>query len=148
MRAQPNNGNQGFKGGLNSAILRYAGAVAADPVSVSTLHTPLNEKNLRPLTNLGAPGVHGQGKADVNQNFLIEFDYPTHSFLVNKVSFKSPSTPVLLQITSGAHTPEELLPKGSIYSLPANKVIEMSFPGGSAGSPVRVLCESDLHLLC
>ena len=46
-----------------------------------------------------------------------------------------PDVPVLLQILSGVKKPEELLPQGSIIGLPANKVIEISLPGGTvAGS--------------
>ncbi|KAF9563579.1 yellow laccase [Agrocybe pediades] len=135
IRAQPSNGNRGFRGGINSAILRYSGAPARDPVTIQTLRNTLKESDLRPLENPGAPGVHALGKADVNENFLIEFNSTSHKFMVNKATFEPPTTPVLLQIISGAKSAQELLPKGSVYTLPANKVIELSFPGGSAGSP-------------
>ncbi|KAJ3529376.1 hypothetical protein NMY22_g9023 [Coprinellus aureogranulatus] len=36
---------------------------------------------------------------------------------------------------SGAKTAQELLPAGSVYTLPRNKVVELSIPGGSTGQP-------------
>jgi iron transport multicopper oxidase len=46
---------------------------------------------------------------------------------------------VLLQILSGAQTAQELLPQGSVYSLPPNKVIQLSLPAAGVvgiGEPV------------
>ena len=40
MRAVPNLGNQGFAGGTNLAILRYAGAPESDPTSDPTISIP------------------------------------------------------------------------------------------------------------
>ncbi|KAK1227786.1 laccase, multicopper oxidase, benzenediol:oxygen oxidorectuctase [Marasmius sp. AFHP31] len=50
--------------------------------------------------------------------------------MFNDVSYVSPSLPVLLQVLSGARAPGDLLPKGSVYELPANATIEVSFSGG------------------
>jgi iron transport multicopper oxidase len=140
IRANPNLGTTGFAGGLNSAILRYNGAPDADPVSSQTPNSaPLLETNLHPLTSPAAPGVPTVGAADVNINLDILFDFASLKFKVNGALFEEPSVPVLLQILSGATSPAALLPAGSIYSLPKNKVVEISIPGGSVGSPVRVL---------
>lgn len=57
-------------------------------------------------------------------------DFPAGNFAVNGATFKPPSVPVLLQILSGAQDVASLLPSGSVYSLPRNKVIEISIPGG------------------
>jgi iron transport multicopper oxidase len=54
-------------------------------------------------------------------------------FLVNNVTYESPSVPVLLQILNGASA-SELLPNGSIYSLGLNKSVEITFPGGAGGA--------------
>jgi hypothetical protein len=51
-------------------------------------------------------------------------------------SFEPPSVPILLQILSGKHTAQELLPKNNLYELEPNKVIEVSIPGGARGAPV------------
>lgn len=134
--AIPNVGTISFAGGVNSAILRYAGAKVADPTTVKTLKNPLVETNLHPLRNPAAPGIPSPGAADVNLNLDIEFDVTALNFTVNNVSFVAPSVPVLLQIISGASTAQSLLPSGSVYVLPPNKVIEISIPGGSAGNPV------------
>lgn len=136
IRALPNVGSQGFAGGLNSAILRYWGAHIADPTTTSILSNPLIETNLHPLVNAAAPGVPTPGAADVNLNLDINFDFASLKFLVNGATFQPPTLPVLLQIISGASTATDLLPAGSVYTLPPNKVIEISMPGGSIGSPV------------
>ncbi|KAJ7114440.1 Cupredoxin, partial [Mycena epipterygia] len=50
-------------------------------------------------------------------------------------SFTSPTVPVLLQILSAATSATDLLPAGSVFTLPANSVVELSIPGGSASAP-------------
>lgn len=58
IRANPNLGNTGFDGGINSAILRYVGAADADPTSTQGTSTkPLIETNLHPLENPGAVSI-------------------------------------------------------------------------------------------
>ncbi|KAK2467180.1 hypothetical protein APHAL10511_000729 [Amanita phalloides] len=137
IRANPNIGSTGFSNGLNSAILRYAGAPVADPTSnSSTSVNPLQETSLVPLINPGASGKPVKGGADVNLNFNVVFNVTDLRFQVNGVSFTPiTNTPVLLQILSGAKTAQELLPAGSVYVLPRHKSIEVSIPSGAAGSP-------------
>lgn len=136
IRAQPNIGTGGFEGGINSAILRYVFAPNKDPTTTQTTPTnPLHETNLVPLENPGAPG--GSAPADVPINLAIAFDFSTFRFTINGATFTPPnSLPVLLQILSKTVPPQDLLPKGSVYVLPRNKVIELSLPGGAPGSPV------------
>ena len=136
--AIPDVGTITFLGGTNAAILRYVGANISDPTIVVTLKNPLVETNLHPLQNPAAPGIPKVGAADVNLNLDIEFSVTAFNFSINNASFVPPSVPVLLQIISGASTAQSLLPNGSVYFLPPNKVIELSMPGGSAGSPVSV----------
>ncbi|KAJ7607590.1 yellow laccase [Roridomyces roridus] len=134
VRAQPNLGNTGFANGINSAILRYAGAPNANPTTTaSTSSNPLIETNLHPLVNTAVPGAPHPGGADVNLNLQITFTGT--QLAVNGVPFVPPTAPVLLQILSGAHSAADLLPPGSIYELPPNKAIEISIPGGSPGAP-------------
>ncbi|KIL62858.1 multicopper oxidase [Amanita muscaria Koide BX008] len=136
IRANPSSGTTGFTNGLNSATLRYAGAPLADPTTnQSTTTNLLAETSLSPLLNPGAPGAPTQGGADINLNFNIVQNTTDSRFYVNGATFIPPTTPVLLQILSGAKTAQELLPSGSIYVLPRNKIVEVSIPGGSAGSP-------------
>ncbi|PPQ98001.1 hypothetical protein CVT26_003063 [Gymnopilus dilepis] len=136
IRALPNgNSPPGYDGGVNSAILRYVGAPNSDPTTTSSLSNPLYEPNLHPLTNAAAPGIARHGAADVNINLDIVFNTTELLFTVNNATFIPPTVPVLLQILSGAKTAQELLPPGSVYVLPANKVIEISMPGGAIGSP-------------
>jgi iron transport multicopper oxidase len=137
IRGQPNVGNTTFDGGLNSAILRYSGAAGRDPTTTSNLNNPLLETNLHPLENPGAPGEHRAGGADITINMNMTFDVPGDLYRINGAQFVPPTTPVLLQILSGARTAQDLLPAGSVYTLPSNKVIEISIPGLDDGSPVR-----------
>lgn len=141
IRAFPNHGNHTFIDGQNSAILRYAGAPTRDPTTNQTqasLH--FEESQLHPLENLPVPGGHELGKADVVLTLVPGF--VNNSFSVNGIHFSPPPAPVLLQILSGARHPTELLPSGSVYELPRNKVIEVHMPandltpGGAIGSPV------------
>jgi hypothetical protein len=135
IRAQPNFGTITSDGGLNSAILRYRGAAVTDPTTTSDLTNPLLETNLHPLENPGAPGKHEIGGADIAIHLDMTFEYPAYAFRINGVQFVPPTVPVLLQILSGART-QDLLPAGSVYSLPPNKVIEVSIPGLANGAPV------------
>jgi iron transport multicopper oxidase len=138
IRSTPSRGPTGFANGINSAILRYVNATVEDPTT--TIATPaarLQETSLVPFNNPGAPGVPTPGAADVNLHFVI-----TNSggrFKVNGADFTPPTVPVLLQILSGAHTAQDLLPAGSVYVLPLNSVIELSILGNSPGAPVSFL---------
>ncbi|KAG5644329.1 Acyl-coenzyme A oxidase 2 [Asterophora parasitica] len=134
VRANPNRGTTGFVGGLNSAILRYAGAAVADPSTTRTpFVNPLAEANLHPLTSPAAPGLPTPGGVDFAQHFT--FSIVAGKWRVNGQVFDPPTVPVLLQIMSGALTPGSILPAGSLYHLPPNKDIELSFSGGGPGAP-------------
>ncbi|KIJ21199.1 laccase [Paxillus involutus ATCC 200175] len=129
IRSENNQANQTFDGGQNMAILRYAGAPDQDPTSApGPYELSFDESALHPLIDPGAPGIPEIGKADVNLNLLVGFQSTPGLFLMNNVSWSDPPVPVLLQILSGALHPSQLLPKGSVYELPLNKVIEISFP--------------------
>ncbi|KII87346.1 hypothetical protein PLICRDRAFT_113151 [Plicaturopsis crispa FD-325 SS-3] len=137
IRANPNLGSTGFDGGINSAILRYSGAnTTAEPTTNQTTSViPLSELDLHPLENPGAPGTAEVGGADVLINLDFQFNATALDFTINGATWVSPTVPVLLQILSGTQAAADLLPSGSLYSLPSNKVIELSLPGGVAGSP-------------
>ena len=140
LRANPDShGLPGFNGQHNLAILRYIGAPITDPTTTQTPNVcPMLEMDLSPLTNPAAPGNPVVGGADVVLAMNISFDSTAFTLDVNGVAFKPPTAPVLLQILSGAKSAQDLLPAGSIYSLPPNKVIEINIPGlpTSAGGPV------------
>ncbi|GLB41438.1 putative multicopper oxidase family protein [Lyophyllum shimeji] len=130
IRANPDlRGLPGFDGGRNSAILRYAGAPVADPTTNYTSTNPLKEVNLHALFNPWVPGRHEVGGADVNINIAHTFNFNTFHYEMNGKPFIPPTVPVLLQILSGTQSAQDLLPAGSVYSLPPNKVIELSLPG-------------------
>ena len=142
IRSQPNQdrGSQGFANGINSAILRYAGAPTLNPeTTFLPSNRPLNEADLCPLQYKPAPGSPSANGADLALTIRHEFDFDTSTFKVNGVTWIPPTVPVLLQILSGAHLAQDLLPKGSIYPLPRNKAIELSLPGTdpNQGGPVR-----------
>ncbi|KAH7868472.1 laccase 1 [Lentinula edodes] len=125
IRANPNNGHTGFAGGINSAILRYSGAPVADPVTTQTSANLLQETSLVPRENPGAPGNATANGVNVDLNLVLSF--VGGRFEINGVSFVPPTVSVLLQILSGATTAAELLPSGSVYTLPLNSVIQLSF---------------------
>ncbi|EEB99735.1 hypothetical protein MPER_00514 [Moniliophthora perniciosa FA553] len=61
---------------------------------------------------------------------------PPDIFMINQTQFTVPNVPVLLQILSGAQAAQDLLPRGSVYDLPKNKVIEINlFNNGTVGGP-------------
>ena len=127
-----------FDGGQNMAILRYEGAADEDPTSTAgPYELSFDEGNLHPLTNPGAPGIPEIGKADVN--LVLTPGFTSEGFFtLNDVTYASTPVPVLLQILSGARQASQLLPNGSVYTLPSNKVIEISFPNTAVapGGPV------------
>ncbi|KAK7042868.1 multicopper oxidase/laccase [Favolaschia claudopus] len=136
IRTVANGGTAGFDNGINSAILRYSGQDDVDPTTNQTTSViPLVETDLHPLTATPVPGTLEVGGADVSLNLAITLDPNTVTFEINGVEFIPPTAPVLLQILSGAKTAAELLPSGSVYSLPANAVVDISIPGGTAGAP-------------
>jgi iron transport multicopper oxidase len=57
---------------------------------------------------------------------------------VNGFTFVDPSVPVLLQILSSTQNASDLIPKGSIYGLGANRSVEITIPGDPPGGPVSV----------
>lgn len=62
------------------------------------------------------------------------FNFNGSNFFINNASFTPPTVPVLLQILSGAQAAQDLLPSGSVYTLPINKSIELTFPA-TANAP-------------
>uniref|UniRef100_A0A8H7Y8Y7 Laccase n=1 Tax=Psilocybe cubensis TaxID=181762 RepID=A0A8H7Y8Y7_PSICU len=126
---------KGFKGGINSAILRYKGARAVDPKTTQQKKVNLlSEAKLRPLLlDPRAPGKPYPGGADVNIN--LDMSMNSQGFTINGKNFHEPSVPLLLQLMSGAKTAQELLPDGPLFVLPRNKVIELTMPAGVVGGP-------------
>lgn len=142
VRALPNvGGAAGFTGGVNSAILRYAGAPVIEPVTPQIASIlALNETQLHPLVTPAAPGPEFPSTSNITVFPLAyNISLTNGEFTVNSVPFESPSVPVLLQILSGAQTAQTLLPSGSVYALPPNRVIEINIPGGAPGAPVSHL---------
>jgi len=135
IRANPDVGTTGFTNGINSGILRYAGAVDRDPVTSNTAVDLLLETCLVPLENPGAPGNATSDGADLSLNLILSLNLTAAEFFINGFSFVPPTVPVLLQILSGTTSASELLPSGSIYALPLNSVIQLSIPGGAPGAP-------------
>ncbi|KAJ7071964.1 laccase [Mycena amicta] len=136
IRTVANGGTAGFDNGINSAILRYDTADAVDPATTqSTSTAALVETDLHPLVATPVPGDAVVGGADVVMNLVISLDFTTFTFEINGKSFTPPTAPVLLQILSGAQSATDLLPTGSVFTLPANAVVELSIAGGTPGAP-------------
>lgn len=103
-----------------------------------TSTNPLSETDLVPLTNPAAPGPAVSAELSDGAVVGLAFDIALNgtSFEVNGVTFTPPSVPVLLQVLSGVSAAADVLPSGSVYSLPSNSVIEINIPGGTPGAPV------------
>ncbi|KAL0063557.1 laccase, multicopper oxidase, benzenediol:oxygen oxidorectuctase [Marasmius tenuissimus] len=128
IRSEPENGRGGFQDGINSAILRYVGAPEQEPADSDREPSKwLDERDLHPLENPGAPGEPIPGGVDHAIN--LDFSTSSNEFMINDVKFEPPSLPVLLQVLSGAVRPDEILPKGSVYPLPPNATIEITMTG-------------------
>ncbi|KAF8075317.1 laccase [Lyophyllum atratum] len=138
VRALPNMGTVGYEEGVNKAILRYFGAPIADPNApggISFSSNPLLETDLHPLENPGAPGAPDINGADLSLSLQLGFNSEASDFTVNGETFVPPTIPVLLQILSGAVPAASLLPSGTVYPLPLNKVIQISMPALDIGGP-------------
>jgi iron transport multicopper oxidase len=134
IRALPNKGNATTNNGINSAILRYAGAHIGDPTSQDTSGKhPLVETNLHPLVPSPVPGLPFPGGAD--HNIALNVTIGATGFLVNNVSYSDPSVPILLQILSGTKKVQDLVPSGSIYGLKRGEVVQLTIPAGVVGGP-------------
>ncbi|KAE9399013.1 laccase [Gymnopus androsaceus JB14] len=137
IRANPNEGNTGFEGGINMAILRYAGAAEEDPdwhEIANDNPKPFYEQDLHALIDPAAPGEAYIEGADVSLNMILGLDPTTFLFTINGHSWVPPTVPVLLQILSGTYKAAELMPAGSIYPLPLNKSIQLTFSPGTAAA--------------
>lgn len=135
LRALPSTVNSTFTGGLNSAILRYKGAPAADPTTDHMNSTmPMLETNLHPLIDPGAPGIPEYGRADINLKLVV--NNTGGVFSINGAVYKPPTVPVLLQILSGAQNAVDLMPNGNVIVLEANKVVELTMLTNGFGAPV------------
>jgi len=137
-------GSKPFAHGLNSAILQYKGEKGSPSYDMEgrglELRNPMLETNLHPYVHTPVPGRARPGGADYNLNLNITLVTPGDPQLPfytvqGKQFIPSLEKPILLQLLRGV-APENLMTQGSIFKLPANKVVELSIPGGSAGSPV------------
>ncbi|KAH9913346.1 laccase [Epithele typhae] len=131
IRANPNVGNTGFADGINSAILHYDDMPLVEPAASNapTSLTPLVESDMHSLDDLVVPGEPVTGGVDLALNMVFNFNGT--NFFINNATFTPPTVPVLLQIISGTQNAHDLLPAGSVYSLPSNSSIEISFPATS-----------------
>ncbi|KAF8553011.1 Cupredoxin [Imleria badia] len=57
------------------------------------------------------------------------------NFLINGAQYIPPSIPILLQILNGAVSPWQIEPKGSVYTLPKVRLIEITFSPKNPGRP-------------
>ncbi|KAG6905790.1 hypothetical protein DXG01_000715 [Tephrocybe rancida] len=111
---------------LSRAILRYAGAPAADPPGPMGLG-PLNpnallEANLRPLVADTPPAP------DVNITLNLVVTAGKAQWNVNNVSYLPPKTPTLLKILEGANVAADFNITENTFILPKNAIIQVDFP--------------------
>ena len=98
-------------------------------MNIPVAQKPLIEGNLLPLVNVPVPGVHELGKADVSYTMRTDYNIKGDGLFNMGTAerandtFIPSDTPTLLQIISGARDLKDFKPQGTIYTLPANKVI-------------------------
>ncbi|KAH9479132.1 Laccase-2 [Psilocybe cubensis] len=133
----PSAGYAGTTNFANSAILRYVGAPETYPrtKNVVPVLPLLDEMQLHPLHNIPAPGIPIPGHADVNLPLFVSLDTVAEEWLINNITYETPSLPTLLQLTSKAYRPQQILKPGGYIELPPNKVIELVLTGEAIGSP-------------
>ncbi len=68
-------------------------------------------------------------------NLTLDFDFSVFKFKINGAIFEPPTVPVLLQILSGARNAHDILPPGSVITLPRNKVIQVNVPSALVAGP-------------
>jgi iron transport multicopper oxidase len=111
-----------FTGGINSAILRYAGASSAEPTTpFIASYNPLAESTLVLHTNLA--GVTNPGT--VVPAVTITLDDIGFKYYINGELNTLPATPVLSQLLSGYN--ENLEPANLYINLPANSIVQLEF---------------------
>ena len=133
IRAMPNPGQKMTINATTTAILRYTDAPNADPQTVSVTNEYLNETLLH---SLSPPARLLEPDPDVTLFVTLSKNDSNFNFLINGTQYISPSVPVLLQIMSGVPI-QQIEPRGSVYSLPRNKVVEIIFHVNSTpGRPV------------
>ncbi|KAG6897166.1 hypothetical protein C0992_003672 [Termitomyces sp. T32_za158] len=111
---------------LTRAILRYAGAPIADPLTPMTLG-PLNpnaliEANLRPLVAEAAP------TPNVNITLNLVVTAGKAQWNVNNVSYLSPEVPTLVKVLDGANNAADFNITENTFIIPKNSVIQIDFP--------------------
>ena len=125
------------EGGINSAILRYSKALPVEPTTKAPVNPiVLQEANLHSLINPAAPG--GNGPADENIIFNLGLTPAEDGFTMNGVTWKHPDSPVMVQIMNGVPA-AQIVPEGSLRTLPRNAVVEVSIPGFEIAGPVRFI---------
>jgi iron transport multicopper oxidase len=131
--------NGAFTGGINSAILRYNGAPAAEPTTQSSAGSnELVEANMTPRVVTPAPGTPDVNAPDVFKlNMAYTLNFSDFQFEMNGNETHLPSVPTLLQIMSGAQKAQDALAPGQYISIPANSVVQLSFPGADPAPTTR-----------
>ncbi|KAG9308070.1 laccase [Chiua virens] len=118
------------------AILKYANAPSQLPKDNAqpAPQNPLNESLLRSL----APPVTRllQAEPDVKLHLEMGKNMSDFNFLINGAQYTPPTIPILLQILSGAVSPWQVEPRSSVYTLPKDQIIEITFSAkDSPGRP-------------
>ncbi|KAL0949345.1 hypothetical protein HGRIS_009415 [Hohenbuehelia grisea] len=114
------------------AILRYKGAGDSFPLTQSKAGASIiqNEEGITPY-RVPDKAIR---EADIKIDLSIAYNGFGDHFLVNHAIFAAPPVPVLLQIMNGVD-PRKLMPNGSVITLPRNKLVELSLPGGALFGP-------------
>lgn len=127
------------------AILRYTSAPAQLPRGkLVSSQKPLNESALRP--HASPPARLLQAEPDIKIHLEMSKNMSDFNFLINGAQYTPPNIPILLQILSGAVAPWQIEPRGSVYVLPRDRLVEITFSAkDSPGRPVCIRFEHVVH---
>ncbi|EIM91692.1 laccase [Stereum hirsutum FP-91666 SS1] len=115
--------------GVNAAILRYRGAQEIDPKTESIATNLMREQDLEVCYKIFShPATYSDSTPTLQ-------DANGTRFLVNGSRYVPPPVPVLLQILNGSIDAQEIMPIGSVITLPRDKLISITIPGGSPIAP-------------
>ncbi|KAJ7469023.1 laccase [Mycena latifolia] len=119
------------------AILRYAGAPIADPVTKAAVFSPLakgpsllKEYQLATLINPGAPG----GSAPADHIIDLAFDAAgAGTWEINGIVYTPPSLPTLLNIINGGTVASDFTVGEHTFILVPDEVVELRISGANHG---------------
>ncbi|KAF9033807.1 laccase 17 [Panaeolus papilionaceus] len=118
-------------------VLHYAGASSGNPTTKADDFPSggdfLQEHQLAPLENPGAPGGSGPADRVIDLSFTRTTIGGEEAWTINGIRYHAPTLPTLLNIMGGATVASDFTTAESTYVLERNQVIELVIHGSANG---------------